>query len=292
LELLQAKYLDICDRCYFKKEIERKIRNIVDGAKPKLVQILGGAFVMGNNFDKRPKKTDENPHTVSVETFWVGKYEVSFREFDQFCFYMKKNKPSHEGWGRGARPAINVSWYDAVEFCNWRSKIDKLDTTYIKRYTTSDSFTVILNKKANGYRLLTEAEWEYAARAQGNNKRYGDGRDVIDKLYINYNPYSDDYSTQGRGRTVPVGSLDNANALGLFDFSGNVSEWCWDWYQEDYYENPNTSSNPTGPDWGDERVTRGGGHNFSKRMCTVFNRDSYKPFIQKSFIGFRIARNY
>ncbi|MEI7586272.1 SUMF1/EgtB/PvdO family nonheme iron enzyme [Runella sp.] len=290
LELLQSKYLDNCVRCYFKNEIERKIKSIIDEAKPKMIFIKGGNYVMGNNFDRNPKKSDEKFHTVTVESFFVGKYEVTFHEYDQFCFYMKKNKPSHEGWGRGAQPAMNVSWYDAIEFCNWRSKIDKLDTTYIIRHITRDSFTVSLNKKANGYRLLTEAEWEYAARAQGNKNRYGDGRNEIDTMYINYNPYSDDYSTPGRGRTVPVGSLNNSNAWGLFDFSGNVSEWCWDWYQEDYYKSSGASLFPTGPDVGDERVARGGGHNFSKRMCTVFNRDSYKPFIKKSFIGFRIAR--
>jgi formylglycine-generating enzyme required for sulfatase activity len=249
-----------------------------------MIFVSSGIFEMGSG-----AQYDEPPHTVEVSDFYLGRTEVTFGEYDAFCEATDREKPIDEGWGRGQRPVINVSWYDAVAYCNWRSTQDG----YTPVYTISGE-EATANWAANGYRLPTEAEWEYAAREGGKAVRFGNGKDIADPAEINFDGTEDfktDYSILGkfRDRTVPVGSLNSPNALGLHDMSGNVLEWCWDFYDRKYYQN-SPSQNPRGPASGDDRVDRGGSWNGNPRLCLAVSRSSWGPAYGAIHVGFRLAR--
>ncbi|NUO02952.1 MAG: formylglycine-generating enzyme family protein, partial [Saprospiraceae bacterium] len=142
------------------------------------------------------------------------------------------------------------------------------------------------------YRLPTEAEWEYAARGGGKAVLFGNGKNIIDPKEINFNgsaDYKKSYSVAGeyRQKTVPVGSLNSPNALGLHDMSGNVWEWCSDWYGA--YP-AGSQTNPTGPASGSYRVFRGGSWYVYPRYCRVAYRFGGTPDYRYSSVGFRLAR--
>jgi formylglycine-generating enzyme required for sulfatase activity len=263
------------------------------------VLVKGGTFQMGDVMGDK-EGTDEQVHTVTVSDFYLAKHELTFDEFDAFCTATGRDKPSDSGWGRGQRPVINVSWYDAVEYCNWRSQQDgrrlaytidksRQDPNNSSSYDTQ-KWLVTLNSGANGYRLPTEAEWEYAACEGGKKVRFGNGRDVIDPSEINFDAssnYKKSYSVVGeyRQKTVPVSDL-SANALGLKNMSGNVSEWCWDWYAT--YPTA-AEKNPTGPNEGAYRVLRGGGWFLYPLHCRAAHRDDGTPTFRADDVGFRLA---
>ncbi|MCB1048939.1 MAG: SUMF1/EgtB/PvdO family nonheme iron enzyme, partial [Calditrichaeota bacterium] len=171
--------------------------------------------------------SDEKPvHQVTLSAFELARHTVTFEAYDAFCEAAGLDKPGDEGFGRGRRPVINISWFDAVAYCNWLSEQAELKPVY-----TIKGEKVTANWQANGYRLPTEAEWEYAAREGGKEVRFGNGKDNADPKEINFNgSESHEYSVVGdfRAKTTPVGSFP-PNALGLYDVSGNVYEWCWDW---------------------------------------------------------------
>jgi formylglycine-generating enzyme required for sulfatase activity len=250
-----------------------------------MVTVPGGTFQMGDvMWDK--EETDETVHSVTLGAFQIGAYEVTFEEYDAFCTATKREKPADEGWGRGKRPVINVSWEDVVAYCNWRSKQEGLEEVY-----KINGSRISANWQANGYRLPTEAEWEYAARAGGKKVRFGNGRDIADPKEINFNAsagYKKPYSVVGeyRRKTLPVGSFA-PNALGLYDMSGNVWEWCWDWY--DSYST-SAQTNPKGPNTGSVRVLRGGSWYFYPQGCRVAYRYYLTPGYRNVLIGFRLSR--
>ncbi len=252
-----------------------------------MIPIEGGTFQMGDLFGEGD--SDETKHTVTVNSFLLAKYELTFKEYDAFCEATKREKPSDAGWGRDTRPAIYISWLDAVEYCNWRSRQEGLTPAY-----TIDGEKVTCSWSANGYRLPTEAEWEYAARQKGQKVRFGNGKDIADPKEINFNAsadYKKSYSVVGeyRQKTVPVGSLNSPNSLGLHDMSGNVREWCWDW-KGTYPSGP--VSHPKGPDSGSYRVVRGGSWYFYPAYVRAADRYSYSPGSRYDFIGFRLARTF
>lgn len=277
-----------------------------------LVKIPGGTFSMGDLFGEG--SDDERPtHNVTLSDFYLSKYEVSFDEFDAFCSATGREKPSDSGWGRGKRPAINVDWYDAIEYCNWLSTQHGLRAVYSIDKTTQDpnnkntndtkKWSVKADWAANGYRLPTEAEWEYAARAisvQGNARgggkvRFGNGRDVIDPSEINFDAssaYKKPYSVAGeyRQQTVAVDAL-SANAFGLKNMSGNVWEWCWDWYDGEIYKNTEGARDPKGGTNGASRVLRGGSWGSFPVLCRASDRFSLWPNFRSISIGFRVARH-
>jgi formylglycine-generating enzyme required for sulfatase activity len=277
-----------------------------------LVKIPGGAFRMGDPFGDG-FNSEQPVQTITLSDFYLSRYELTFREFDAFCDATRRPKPDDAGMGRGDFPLINVSWYDAVEYCNWRSAQYGLRAVYTIDTTLADpanthagrakNWTVAADWNAGGYRLPTEAEWEYAARAErenegvvhgGGNVRFGDGSNILNPVHINVDAsYFTNISMQGksRGRTVPVHSL-SANAFGLKNMSGNVWEWCWDWYDKDRYKKiaGNETQNPKGAPSGEGRVVRGGSWSYDVEDCQTTRRSLYSPSLFENSRGFRVAR--
>jgi formylglycine-generating enzyme required for sulfatase activity len=178
--------------------------------------------------------------------------------------------PSHFE-GDDMLPVENVSWDMAQEFIQ------------------------VLNKKSGAsYRLPTEAEWEYAAREGGKKVRFGNGKDIADPVEMNFDASEKEiYSVAGtdREKTTPV-ELFKPNALGLYDMSGNVWEWCADYFAYDYYQQcqkQGTVDNPKGPETGPLRVLRGGSWFINALHCRTTTRASHKPTARSSNFGFRLA---
>lgn len=219
------------------------------------IAVPGGTFQMGDNFNEGDP--DEKPvHSVTLNDFKISKYEITFDQYDIFCDSTGRSKPSDNGWGRGRLPVINVSWYDAKAFCDWLS--------------TQTGKTI---------RLPTEAEWEYAARGRGEIIKYS-GTNSSSELG-NYAWY---YSNSG-SKTHPVGEK-LPNSLGIYDISGNVWEWCIDWYDANYYS-VSPQNNPKGPLSGTYRVLRGGSWYSSDYNCRGSNRNVNDPTYANYYVGFR-----
>jgi formylglycine-generating enzyme required for sulfatase activity len=265
--------------------------------RPDMVQIPGGTFMMGDAFGEGGD--NEKPHKVTLSGFRMARYKLTFEEYDQYCNSTGASRPDDQNWGRGRHPVINISWYDAVAYCNWLSAQHGYTPAYIIDKNKRDpdnqyDWIVRLAPRADGYRLPTEAEWEYAARAGGKKVRFGNGKNRADPKEINFNgsaDYKQDYSVVGeyRKRTVPAGSLRSPNALGLHDMSGNVWEWCWDWYG-DYPDE--LQIDPRGAEEGDGRVLRGGGWLSFPQYCRVAFRNSNRPDSRNYSIGFRLVRPF
>jgi formylglycine-generating enzyme required for sulfatase activity len=222
------------------------------GFGPEMVVIPAGTFKMGDI--QSGGDSDEQPvNSVSVGQFAMGKFEVTFAEYDKFAEATDREKPNDRGWGRGNRPVINVSWNDATAYAAWLS-----------------------DQTGKEYRLPTEAEWEYAARA-GTETKYWWGND-IDKTKANYNKKAN--------KTVSVGRYA-ANKFGLYDTSGNVSEWTCSEYESEYYGGETVcvtkkSSNPY-------RVLRGGSWNDNPRNVRTANRSWSSPDFRGGNSGFRVV---
>jgi formylglycine-generating enzyme required for sulfatase activity len=227
-------------------------------ATGEMVLIPAGEFMMGSP-DGEGAGFERPQHEVSIDSFYMGKHEVTFEQYDLFCEKTGRSKANDRGWGRGKRPVINVSWHDAVAFCDWLSELS-----------------------GDWYRLPTEAEWEYACRAGTTTKyNFGDGA-------RNLGQYAWFSGNAGR-RTHPVGAL-KVNAWGLHDMHGNVWEYCSDWYDESYYGGA-PSSNPTGPANGQDRVRRGGSWGSDPGQLRAATRNYSSPDVAMGFTGFRYARD-
>jgi formylglycine-generating enzyme required for sulfatase activity len=245
------------------------------------VFIRGGTFTMGSPASEPERGTDETQHRVTVGDLYIAKSPVTQREWTAF---MGNNPSEFKG---DNLPVENVTWFDTVRFCNARSTREGLTPAY-----TISGETVAWNRSANGYRLPTEAEWEYACRA-GTTTPFNIGNNITDKEANCYNNYGYNNNSSGRvtggyiGRTTLVNGYQ-ANGWGLFDMHGNVADWCWDWYGE--YSTV-AQTNPTGPATGTLRVNRGGGWNdFPKHIRSAY-RAATPPGNGSFNLGFRLARN-
>ncbi|KAA3620139.1 MAG: PEGA domain-containing protein [Calditrichaeota bacterium] len=235
-----------------------------------MVFVKGGTFQMGDTFGDG--SSDEKPvHTVTVSDFYIGKYEVTQKEYREI---MGKNPSRFKG---DNLPVEKVNWFDAVKFCNIKSERDGLQKCYA---ISGKNVTCDFSK--NGYRLPTEAEWEYAARG-GNQSRgfkYSGSNTAGDVAW---------YGSNSGKKTHPVGQKQ-ANELGLHDMSGNVWEWCNDWYDSGYYGS-SPQSNPRGADSGKYRVLRGGSWYFDAGITRCAYRDWNNPVFTNYSYGFRLSQN-
>jgi formylglycine-generating enzyme required for sulfatase activity len=228
--------------------------------KPKIefVDIPGGTFTMGSPSSEKGRKDDEIQHQVTLSAFKMSKYTITFEQYDLFCEATGREKP----WGfvRGNYPVSQVTWYDAKAFAEWM-----------------------------GCRLPTEAEWEYAARANTTTPFYTG--DCLTSEQANFNgtePYTNCDKGTFRKEALPVGSFA-PNAFGLYDMHGNIWEWTNDWY--DGY-NVDAKLNPKGPDTGTKKVDRGGGFYDPAWRCRSACRGGGTPPGNKGTgISFRIVKD-
>lgn len=253
-----------------------------------LIFIKGGTFLMGSPVTEAWREKDEIQHRVVLNDFFIGKHEVTQQDYRAIM----GDNPSN--FKEDALPVENISWLEAVRYCNALSQKEGLAPAY-----TINGENVDWDMSAPGYRLPTEAEWEYACRA-GTTTPFNT-ENYISTEQANYYgtyPYTIEthYFSQDkletppgeyRQRTIPVGSFA-ANRWGLFDMHGNVWEWCWDWYGN--YAS-GTQDNPAGVNTGTYRINRGGGWNdFGKHLRCAY-RAASPPDSRMFNLGFRIVRN-
>ncbi len=243
-------------------------------AQPEMVLIEGGLFQMGNT---ESDFRDEYPrHDITLKSFYMGKYEVTAEEFARFGHTAGFVK----SYSSGTEPACGINWELAVMYCNWLSSVSGLERCYdINREGKQIRITFL--SKSNGYRLPTEAEWEYAARGGQKNSTYAysgsdDARSVA--WYMD------------NGKTLKKVGLLQPNASGIYDMSGNVKEWCWDYYEESYYKT-SPKDNPVGPEHCTTRVARGGSYSGHLEMLRVTKR-YFQPQDEADYTnGFRVVKN-
>jgi formylglycine-generating enzyme required for sulfatase activity len=250
-----------------------------------MVLISGGTFQMGSTTQS---ESDEQPvHTVTVSDFWLDTTEVTQKEYGDlmsstYSGYSSPNGSSSYGV-EDNNPAYYVNWYDAVLYCNARTKASGSSDTvfsYTSISGTPGNDCVLsglrIDLTKNGYRLPTEAQWEYACRAGTTTDYYWGGATIGDYAWYSGNSGS---KTHAVAQKLP-------NSYGLYDMSGNVWEWCNDWYGS---YGSGSETDPEGPGSGSYRVIRGGSWNYVASYLRSANRDCDGPDGAYVYIGFRVA---
>ena len=295
---------------------------------PALHCVTGGVFEMGDPFDEGGD--DEQPeHLVGLSPYWIGDTEVTNAQYAEVlnwagdrglleatpqgvfhneqllletsdpdcqiaCIYDRYEPVVRDGFSMADHPVVEVSWYGAVAYCNWLSQATGLSPVY-----DLDAWA-LRPLSSGGYRLPTEAEWEFAAAwapVQERHWRYGISSDNITRdaaqgdfacNFSDHNPL--ELTTEPL--TTPVGYYAGKRSpAGCRDMCGNVWEWIHDWYAADYYEQVSTSANnPTGPDEGVERCMRGGSWANDAGYCRTAYRGANPPDDTAWSVGFRVAR--
>lgn len=246
-----------------------------------LVPLPGGSFLMGSSPSESGSKPDERPQRlVFVSPFLISRYEVTQAQFAQFD---PEHRSRFEGWNR---PVENVTWYDAARFCNWLSVHEGLVPFYNDADLEDRRDVIGMNWNSQGYRLPTEAEWEYACEA--TCEEWWDSPYVpaappdgpVPGGFAWYEGNSGG-STHEVGQTVPT-------PCGLYDMLGNVREWVNDWHGE---YSTLVAKDPRGPARGYARVARGGAWSDERRECRCGDRQDFNPgFANYGTVGFRIVR--
>ncbi|MCF7920407.1 MAG: formylglycine-generating enzyme family protein [Candidatus Cloacimonetes bacterium] len=284
-----------------------------EGISDNLITVQGGSFQMGDTHGSGD--ADELPvHAVTLSSFRIGKYEVTHQEvIDVYNWALDNNHIYYENFdvlnstgdpevlldlndsdcaiefiynalvfsgsvyaASPEYPCIEITWFGAAAYCNFLSIIQNFDPCY-------NFVDWSCNQAANGYRIPTEAEWEFAARG---------GVAEPDYIYSGSDICSDvAWFTGNSTSNTHIAGLRQANGLGIFDMSGNVWEWCNDWYSATYYD-ISPVDNPAGPETGTGRVMRGGSFSSDDFYCRVSFRGSNTPFSSNENRGFRICRTH
>ncbi len=259
--------------------------------------IPAGSFQMGDQSNPLVGFINELPvHSVQVSAFYMGKYEVTKELWDTVRAWGLNNGYTDLLVGNGFyaskganHPVHSINWYEMLKWCNARSQKENLTPCYAvggATYKTGNS-APDCNWNANGYRLPSEAEWEKAARGglSGQNFPWGNSINYSNANYRT-NPT---YAVNAQPYSSPVGSFA-PNGYGLYDMAGNVSEYCWDWY-ENY--SASSQTDPRGPVSGSDRVLRNGGWTSDANDCRVARRINYPPGGRDGIkgVGFRVARS-
>jgi formylglycine-generating enzyme required for sulfatase activity len=264
-EKVQALQRSVAEALGRETVFRDRLKDGSDG--PEMVVIPPGSYLMGAADSDKDSFADEKPqHRVTIgQPFAIGRYTVTFHEYDRFCLATFRDKPDDKDWGRGRRPVINVSWDDAVAYCAWLSQ-----------------------QTGRTYRLPTEAEWEYATRA-GTTTRWSCGNDEkMLKDYAWFQGNSGVYMFLFGGMTHPVGEK-RPNPWGLYDMHGNVREWA-----EDCWSNSYNGAPTDGSAWTQKtcqvRVLRGGSWYNVPRLLRSADRSRYGTGDRYDYLGFRVAR--
>ena len=241
--------------------------------RPKLVKVLKGSFTMGSPTTESGRGTDESQHAVTLTTdFWMAESEVTQRQYQNLT---GSNPSSSKG---DELPVELTSWLDAVAYCNALSVKEKLKPCYQLGGTTVGWADGV---KCTGYRLPTEAEWEYAANPATPPRTLYAGSDTVDGV---------GWYMANSGNTTHAVRTKTANGRGLYDLSGNVWEWVWDIYQADYQSLP--ASDPIGPSTGPYRVVRGGSWGYGAMDQRIARRyNGFTPDLRYDYLGFRVVRS-
>jgi len=242
------------------------------------ILIPANAFTMGSPNNELGHYPDETQHRVRItRPFLMKRTAVTVGEYQRF------RKPDMPSFNQTAEhPVVNVTWHDAIEYCAWLSAQERLKPCY-----SGSGDAIACDLSATGYRLPTEAEWEYACRA-GTDTPFNTGANITtDQANYDGNyPYGNAANGTYRKGTVPVGSLP-PNNWGLCEMHGNVWEWCWDWY-DSYANSP--PDDPEGPDSGAVRVLRGGSWVYGAGVCRSADRGWSLPGFRYVNDGFRVVR--
>jgi formylglycine-generating enzyme required for sulfatase activity len=258
----------------------------------KMVMVSGGTFTMGCTDEQEPDcQNDEYPpHPVTVNDFFLSRFEVTQSEW---AAIVPEYTPLYNRGAGPEYPTYRISWYDAATYCNRLSFAEGRTPVYYFDEGFNTVFDTLVgdqlayvdifwDTEADGYRLPTEAEWEYAARggslSQGTVYSGSNDLDVIAWHSGNSNVNSQPVATRA------------PNELGLFDMTGNIYEWCWDWYDSGYYEN-SPGDNPLGPVPSALRTIRGGSWNTTPDGSRLANRLNFLPGARRTTFAFRVARS-
>lgn len=245
---------------------------------PQMILVEKGSFMMGGSGSDSEKPSHK---VIFTYDFYIGKYEITFEEYDRFCADKGRKEPNDQGWGREKMPVIYVNWFDAIAYCNWMSEEEGLPKAYDSKGALLDRNGKITLDPSEviGYRLPTEAEWEFVARGGNESKNFiYSGSNDLDSVGW--------YNSNARWKTEETGKK-TANELKIHDMSGNVWEWCTDYYSK---YSSTTVTNPYIVN-GSERVVRGGSWYNKADDSRVSSRGSYSPETTFfSYIGFRICR--
>lgn len=224
------------------------------------VHIPEGDFTMGSPYSETLRGPDEKQRELHVDAFYMSSHEITFEQYDAYCKATNKPLAFDQNWGRGKRPAINISWEDAQLFAEWL-----------------------------GARLPTEAEWEYACRAGSQSPFYTGTQISSDEAnYNGLHPYLEGEKGKKRGKSIPVGSFP-PNAFGLYDMHGNVWEWCLDNYYKNYFVAPSFNYDFESKT-GINKSFRGGGWYGKAYNCRSAARFMLNSKKKRHYIGIRLVK--